>query len=154
MSALRISCLSRLIRIIYIHRRCRSSVAEEMKVLGVVLDRRMSFRKHVAVVARSCNYRAHCTGRCRIRYLLITKSAQTLAYSLILSRIDYCNAVLHGAPTGTVQKLQRVQNSAARVVPRLRGDGYCTSCTGCQSSSGLYKLAVLTYKVRSATTPD
>ena len=41
---------------------------------------------------------------------------QTLACSLILPRIDYCNAVLYGAPSGTIQKLQRVQNNAARIV--------------------------------------
>jgi len=39
--------------------------------------------------------------------------AQMLACSLILSRIDYCNAVLHSAPSGTIQKLQWVQNNAA-----------------------------------------
>jgi len=51
-----------------------------------------------------------------IRHLLTTELAQTLAYSLILSRIDYCNAVLHGAPTSSIQKLQqRVQNSTARI---------------------------------------
>jgi len=42
--------------------------------------------------------------------------AQTLACSLILSRIDYRNSVLHGAPSSTIQKLQRVQKNAARIV--------------------------------------
>ena len=35
---------------------------------------------------------------------------------LILSRIDYCNAVLHGAPSYSIKKLQRVRNNAARIV--------------------------------------
>jgi len=30
--------------------------------------------------------------------------------------IDYCNAVLHGTPTGTIYKLQGGQNNAARIV--------------------------------------
>ena len=51
-----------------------------------------------------------------IRYLLSTELAQTLTCSLILSGIDYCNAVLHGTWTGTIQKLQQVQNNAARIV--------------------------------------
>ena len=33
-------------------------VADEMKVLGVVLDRRLSFDRHVTSVARACNYHA------------------------------------------------------------------------------------------------
>ena len=39
-------------------------VAEEMKVLGVVLDQRLKFSKHVSAVARSCNYHAQA-----IRYI-------------------------------------------------------------------------------------
>jgi len=31
-------------------------VAEDIKVLGVVLDWRLTFDKHVSAVARSCNY--------------------------------------------------------------------------------------------------
>ena len=83
-------------------------VADDIKVLGVVLDRRLTFHKHASAVARSCNYHAQAIRH--IRHLLTTKLAQTLACSLILSRIDYCNAVLHGAPSYSIKKLQRVQN--------------------------------------------
>jgi len=62
---------------------------------------------------------AHC--KCiqairHIRHLMTTELAQTLACSPVLSRLDYCNALLHGAFTGNIDELQRVQNSAARVV--------------------------------------
>jgi len=40
----------------------------------------------------------------------------TLACSVILSYLDYCNAVLHGAPAGTIHKLQHVQNTVAQVI--------------------------------------
>ena len=85
-------------------------VADEIKVL----DRRLTFHKHVSAVARSCNYRAQAIRH--IRHLLTTELAQTLACSLILYRIDYCNAVLRGAPSYSIKKLQRVQNNAARIV--------------------------------------
>ena len=84
-------------------------VADEMKVLGVVLDRRLSFDRHATSVARACNY--HVQAIRHIRHLLTTELALTLACSLILSRLDYCNAVLHGAPASSIQKLQRVQNT-------------------------------------------
>jgi len=34
----------------------------------------------------------------------------------VLDGVDYCNAVLHGAPCYSINKLQRVQNNAARIV--------------------------------------
>ena len=89
-------------------------VADDIKVLGFVLDRRLTFHKHVSAVARSCNYHAQAIRH--IRHLLTTELAQTLACSLILSKIDYCNAVFHGAPSYSIKKLQRVQNNAARIV--------------------------------------
>jgi len=76
--------------------------AESMRVLGVTLDRRLTFDNHASAVARSCNY--HAQAICHIHHLLTLDLAQTLACSLILSRIDYCNSVLHGAPSSTIHK--------------------------------------------------
>ena len=40
----------------------------------------------------------------------------TIVMSLVISRLDYCNAVLAGLPASTVAPLQRAQNAAARRV--------------------------------------
>jgi len=70
--------------------------------------------KHVSAVARSCNYHAQAIRH--IRHLLTMEVAQTLACSMILSRINYCNAVLHSALSYSIKKLRRVQNNAAQIV--------------------------------------
>jgi len=41
---------------------------------------------------------------------------QQLVLALIMSRQDYCNSMLAGLPTSTLQPLERVQNAAARLV--------------------------------------
>jgi len=50
-------------------------VAEEMNVLGVVLDQRLTFSTHVSAVARPCNYHARAIRH--IRHLVTTDLAQT-----------------------------------------------------------------------------
>ena len=69
---------------------------------------------HATSVVRAC--KCHIQAIRHIRHLLKTELALTLVCSLILSRLDYCNAVLHRAPASSIQKLQHVQNTAARVV--------------------------------------
>jgi len=74
-------------------------VAEEIKVMGVVLDWCLTFHKHVSVVARSYNYYAEATSH--ICHLLTMELAQTLACSLrsclVLTTIMLCCVVPQAA---------------------------------------------------------
>ena len=52
----------------------------------------------------------------RIRKYLSHQSAISLIPLNITSKLDYCNSLLYGLPTIHINKLQRVQNAAARLV--------------------------------------
>ena len=43
-------------------------------------------------------------------------SAKSLVQAFISSRLDYCNALLHGLPDKLIRRLQSVQNAAARMI--------------------------------------
>jgi hypothetical protein len=132
-------------------------VSNEIKSLGVILDSRLTFNAHATAVCKAINY--HIWALRHIRRLLPLEIAQTLACSIVGARLDYCNSVLYGAPKSTIIKLQRAQNSLARVVlqqPKCSHAGPLL-----QSLHWLpvaqridYKLAVLTYKVLSTAQPS
>jgi len=104
-------------------------VADELKILGVLLDKRLSLDSHATSVARSCDY--HAWAIRHIRHLLTTDLTVTLACSLIMFRLDYCNSVLYGAPAGSIQKLQRVQNTAARITLQTTLGSPSSHCSNC-----------------------
>ena len=110
----------------------------------------------IASVARSCDYHAQAIRH--IRHLLTTELAQTLA-CMILSRIDYCNAMLHGAPSYSIKKLQRVQNNAARIVLEAPRRSHASPLLKTLHWLPVqqrieYKVALLMFKVRSTSTPS
>jgi len=47
----------------------------------------------------------------------------SLVHAFVMSRVDYCNVVYAGAPKATTDKLQRVLNTADRVVTDTRKFG-------------------------------
>ena len=52
----------------------------------------------------------------RIRKYLWYKRAQTLILALVIGRLDHCNSLLYGLPASYINKLQWVQNAAARLI--------------------------------------
>ena len=52
----------------------------------------------------------------RIRKYLSHQTAVSLVRAFITSKLDYCCSLLYGLPTIYINKLQRVQNAAAKIV--------------------------------------
>jgi hypothetical protein len=87
---------------------------ECIRNLGITLDSGLSFEKHVNEVCRKAYFQIKNIARIR-RYLDIN-ATRTLVHALVISTIDYSNAVLVGLPESVIGKLQRVQNLAARLI--------------------------------------
>ncbi len=82
--------------------------------LGVIFDGQLTFKEHIAKTARSCRFALHNIRK--IRPFLTEHAAQLLVQALVISRLDYCNALLAGLPSNTIKPLQMIQNAAAQLV--------------------------------------
>jgi exonuclease III len=132
-------------------------LSDSIKLLGVTLDKSLTFHKHVNQVSQSCYY--HMKALRHIRHCLDDQTASLIAHSLISSRLDYANSVFYGAPNYVSNKLQRIQNSLARIV--LQSDGRAHSEPLLQKLHWLpvhsrihFKLATITYKALSTNSPQ
>jgi len=63
----------------------------------------------------------------QIRHLVSRAVLMQLVTSLVLSCLDYCNAVLAGLPSSTLAPLQHAQNAAARLALGLDRRSYITT---------------------------
>lgn len=94
-----------------------SSQVERLSVvknLGTFLDDKLSMNAHINKVFNVSFYYIH--NIWRIRKYLSPNSTETLIHAFITSRLDYCNSLLYGTPQVQIDKLQRVQNAAARLI--------------------------------------
>ena len=82
--------------------------------LGVRLDSNLSMGDYITKTSSAAFYYLYNIRR--IRKYLSKECTTTLIHAFISSRLDYCNSLLYGLPAYQIQKLQRVQNSAARLV--------------------------------------
>jgi len=92
--------------------------------LGVTLDSLLTMKKLTVTVARSCFY--HMRQLRSVRRSLTFDALHTLVHALINSKVDYCHAVLYGAPAYAVRRLQAVLNAAARLITGTRLNKHIT----------------------------
>ena len=65
-------------------------------------------------------------GIAKIRRYLSHDTAKTIVHANITSSLDYCNALYYGLPKYLIDRLQLVQNSAARLVTASRKHDHIT----------------------------
>ena len=85
--------------------------------LGVIFDQVLSMRQHVNYTYRAARF--YLRNISRIWRYIPEESCKLVVQSLVTSRLDYSNGLLYGIPKSAVSILQSVQNSAARISPRL-----------------------------------
>ena len=95
---------------------CDIPFSQSVRNLGFYLDETLSMDAHIKYLCRILFCQLRRIGK--IRSFLSTDAANKLAVSFILSRLDCCNSLLAGIPDNKLNKLQRIQNHAARLVYR------------------------------------
>ena len=74
--------------------------------------------QQVRAVTKSCFHQIRNIGK--IRSFITENACKTLVCSLVTSRLDYGNALLYGENNCILSKLQREQNTAARLISRRK----------------------------------
>ena len=127
------------------------------KSLGVMFDQHFNMDTQIRSICRSAHF--HIRNIKAIRHLLPPSTAAQLVHSLVSSRLDYCNAVLHRVPAYRIKPLQRVQNIAARVVSLCSRDDDIDEVLKelhwlPVMQRILFKVLLLVYKCKNGLAPD
>ena len=88
--------------------------ANFVKTLGFILDKHLNMDVHINSLVSHCFKLLSDIGK--IRNLLTPKHTELLVHAVISSRLDYCNSLLYGANKEHIEKLQKIQNAAARLI--------------------------------------
>ena len=91
------------------------------KSLGVMIDENMDMKRQIADVRKKCAWQL--SNLYKIRRYLTTNLKIMLVKTLIISKLDYCNALYAGLPKTQIKKLHGVLRNCIRFIYDLRTQG-------------------------------
>ena len=74
----------------------------------------MNFKRHISVKCKTAMWHIHQIKN--IRAYLTQDACETLVLGMVISHLDYANSLFIGLPLRDINRLQRVQNIAAKLV--------------------------------------
>ena len=128
-----------------------AKVTSQVRDLNVVLDSNLRMKQHVTNLSRGSTFALSRIGKFR-RYL-DQATTQKLTQAFVISRLDHCNSLLYGLPQKDINKLQRIQNMAARLISLTKKRDTLTPILHDKlhwlpvDQKIIFKIILLTYKV-------
>ena len=131
------------------------SPSSKVRDLGVVFDQYLTFHDHICGICKS----SHFYLRGRNRNLLTFDATAQLIHALITSRLDFCNSILYNLPNKQIERLQRIQNQAARMLKRIPRRNHITPVLRELHWLSIHdriilKILLLTHKAVNNTAPE
>ena len=93
-------------------------ISSQVKNVGVWVDQNLSMNKHINSIVSHC-YKI-LRDISRIKKYLPRKELEQLVHAVVIFRLDYCNSLFVNLNKEQLFKLQKVQNSAARLILGVR----------------------------------
>jgi hypothetical protein len=93
---------------------CDIQPSKTAKNLGATFDEHMTLKPHISALVKSCNWQLRRIGQ--IRKFLNREASERLIHAFVSSRLDNGNSLLYGLPDNQIARLQRVHNTAARIL--------------------------------------
>ena len=125
--------------------------------LGVLFDKHLTWDPHVSALVKKCN--GILIGLSHVRHQIPRDLLPTLVSALVLSHVRYCLAVYGNGSDKNIQRLQKIQNFALRVVSGRRKFDHISDVReelGWPTARQLYELHSLNFlhKIRCTGEPE
>uniref|UniRef100_A0A8C1UC10 Reverse transcriptase domain-containing protein n=1 Tax=Cyprinus carpio TaxID=7962 RepID=A0A8C1UC10_CYPCA len=136
---------------------CSVNSSSSVRNLGVLFDSNLSLESHVSSICKTAFF--HLKNISKLRPMLSMSNAEMLIHAFMTSRLDYCNALLGGCSARLVNKLQLVQNAAARVLTRTRKYDHISPVLSTLHWLPIkhridFKILLITYKALNGLAPQ
>ncbi len=133
---------------------CSVDSSSSVSNLGVLFDSNLSFDSHVSNICKTAFF--HLKNISKLRPMLSMSNAEMLIHAFMTSRLDYCNALLGGCSARLINKLQMVQNAAARVLTRTRKYEHISPVLSTLHwlPTKHFKILLITYKALNGLAPQ
>ena len=125
-------------------------LVNSVRNLGVYFNSKLNFKEHIDMVVKNCNF--HIPNLYAVKQFLDSQCLLALVNSLILSRVDYCNALWVGLSNYLLKKVQSVLNRAARLIfglpPRTPTTPFLIELHWLPIKARIeFKLCLMTFKI-------